>query len=116
MKAEVQYNDYCGTTAADRSDLFIDYPGEMTEIIVKRFGIPIESEYYKYIGVSVYGIKTEDACASFFFKNKETQKIVKYFKTSITMQSVLDLFKRFEFQVGEDLEIIDENAVEEIRE
>lgn len=114
MKAEVQYNDYCGTTAADRSDLFIDNPGEMTEIIVKSFGIPIESEYYNYIGVSVYGTQVEDVCASFYFRDKETNEVVKFFKSSVQMQAVLDLFKRFEFQVGDHLENIDKESVKEI--
>ena len=116
MKAKVQYDDYCGTVAADRSDFLVNYPGKMTEAIVEVFKIPLMAEKYEYVGVSVSGTKVDDVGASFYFKNKETQEVVKYFMVSVKMQSILDLFKRFEFQVGINLDDIDENKVNEIRE
>ena len=42
-------------------------------------------------------------------------EVVKCFKASVALQSVLDLFKRFSFQVGSHLEDIDENHVREIK-
>ena len=114
MKANVQYNDYRGTTAADRSDFLETNISQLTEIIVNTFEIPIKADDYKYIGVSVYGTQVEDVCSYFYFKNKETKEVVKYFKSSIELQAVLDLFKRFEFQVGEHLEDINNEAIREI--
>lgn len=40
--------------------------------------------------------------------------MVKYFKSSVAMQSVLNLFKRFEFQIGDHLEDIDRDEIREI--
>ena len=111
MKAIVQYNDYVGTTAADRSDFWCDHPGEMTGIIVKEFEIPLETEGFQFMGVSVYGTDVENVCASFFFKNKETQEVVKCFKASVKLQSILNLFQRFELQIGDHLEDIDVDMV-----
>lgn len=114
MKANVQYNDYRGTTAADRSDYLETHISELTGIIVKVFEIPVEADDYEYVGLSVYGIDVEDVCATFYFRDRETKEVVKYFKASIRMQSVMNLFKRFEFQIGEHLEDIDKEMVREI--
>lgn len=114
MKASVQYNDYRGTTAADRSDYLGTHISQLTEIIVNTFEIPLEADGYEYIGVSVYGIEVEDVCATFYFRNKETKEVVKNFKSSVTMQSILNLFKRFEFQIGDHMEDIDSDAIREI--
>ena len=114
MKANVQYNDYCGTTAADRSDYLETHISELTGIIVKVFEIPIEAENYEYVGLSVYGTDVADVCATFYFRDSETKEVVNYFKASVPMQSVLNLFKRFEFQIGEHLEDIDKEEVREI--
>ena len=67
MKANVQYNDFRGTTAADRSDYLEANIVKMTEIIIERFGIPLNADNYQYVGVSVYGTQVEDVCASFYF-------------------------------------------------
>jgi len=114
MKTSVQYNDYIGTTAADRSDYLETHVNQLTEIIVNTFEIPAEASDYDYVGVSVCGTEVEDVCATFYFRNKETKEVVKYFKSSVAMQSILNLFKRFEFQIGNRLEDIDRNSVKEI--
>ena len=114
MKANVQYNDFRGTTTADRSDYLEANIVKMTEIIIERMGIPLDADNYQYVGVSVYGTQVEDVCASFYFRDKETKEVVKYFKSSVRLQAVLDLFKRFEFQVGDHLEDIDKDSVREI--
>ena len=114
MNARVQYNDYRGTVAADRSDYLEGHGSQVTEIIVNTFEIPVEADEYEYVGVSVYGTEVDDVCATFFFRNKETKEVVKYFKSSVAMQSVLNLFKRFEFQIGDHLEDIDKDDLREI--
>ena len=61
MKANVQYNDYRGTTAADRSDYLEANIVKMTEIIIERFCIPLDAENYQYVGVS--GGWQDEACS-----------------------------------------------------
>jgi hypothetical protein len=114
MKAYVQYNDYEGTTAADRSDLFTETPGEMTSNIMNKFGIKLPPADYRFIGVSVNGTKATEMLAYVFFKEFISNKVVKCTCYSVNIQTVLDLFKRFEFQVGEHLEDIDIYSVEEV--
>ena len=114
MKAKVQYDDYIGTTSADRSDFWEQNPERMIGFIVDSFKLPINAEDYQFVGISVNGNQVEDVYASFFFKNKETQEVVECFKSSVKLQSVFDLFKRFSFQMGSHLEDIDETKVREI--
>ena len=114
MKAKVQYNDYCGTTAADRSDWLNDNRGHITECIVEKFEIPINAEKYQFLGISVWGANVEKVGSVFYFKEINTKNIVKHTRFDIKLQSILDLFKRFEFQVGEHLEGIDDDNVNEI--
>lgn len=114
MKASAQYNDYRGTTAADRSDMFLELEGQTTAIIIKRFGIPLDATTYRFIGVAVSGIRVEKVLVQFYFRNTQSQQVVKYYKYDVNLQDVLDLFKRFEFQIGEHLEDLDETKIEDI--
>ena len=114
MKAKVQYDDYIGTTSADRNDFWEQSPERIMSYMVDNFKLPINAADYQFVGISVYGTLVDDVCASFFFKNTETQEVVKCFKASVALQSILDLFKRFSFQVGSHLDIIDETEVREI--
>jgi len=114
MKASVQYNDYSGTTAADRSDVFVEQASQMTAIIIKRFGIPLDAATYRFVVVAVSGTIVTKVFPRFYFRNIQSQQVVKYYKYDVNLQDVLDLFKRFEFQVGENLGDIDETKVEEI--
>ena len=50
MEATVQYNDYLGTTAADRSDLFVELPGQMTQTIFDWFNIQLDGNDYLFVG------------------------------------------------------------------
>jgi hypothetical protein len=114
MEATVQYNDYLGTTAADRSDVFVELPGQMSQIIFDWFNIPLDGKDYNFVGISVYSTNVDDAHATFYFKKRDTQQVVKVIRSSVKLQTVLDMFKRFEFQVGYHLEDIDEYQVEEV--
>lgn len=69
---------------------------------------------YSFVGVSVNGTKVENMMAYLFLEEKATHKIVKCTIYSVNLQVVLDLFKRFEFQVGKGLDDINENDVEEV--
>lgn len=114
MKAKVQYNDYVGTTSADRSDFWEQYPERIMSYMVDSFKLPINAEDYQFVGISVSGTHVDDVCAYFFLRNKVTHEIVKCFRSSVALQAVLHLFKRFSFQVGSQLEDVDESVVREI--
>lgn len=114
MEASVQYNDYRGTTAADRSDFLVENPGQMSEYIINKFGLPLIAERFQFVGISVYGTQVDNMSASFIFRNRETKEMVKCYKFAVEMQMILKMFKRFEFQVGNHLEDIDEDSLIEI--
>lgn len=114
MKASVQYDDYLGTTAADRSDLFVEDSGKMIQTVCEWFKIDLDGYDYQFVGISVNAIKVDDAYVILYFKNNTTNQIVKVIRYSVHLQLVLDLFKRFEFQVGSHLEDIDDNNIEEV--
>lgn len=114
MKANVQYNDYLGTTAADLSDLFLEVPGHMMNTIFEMFKVSLTPDNYSFVGVSVDGIKMDNMMVYLFLEEKSTHRKVKCTIYSVNIQVVLDLFKRFEFQVGKGLEGINEEDVEEV--
>jgi hypothetical protein len=114
MKATVQYNDYVGTTAADRCDLFVELPGQMDQNIIDSFKLPLNADEYHFKGVSVFGTDVNGVSVYLFFTNKESGKIVKLYKAGVSLQKVLNMFKRFEFQVGDRLDKIAEDTIEEI--
>lgn len=114
MKASVQYNDFLGTTAADLSDLFVDMPDKMSQIIFKWFKIDLDGNDFQFVGISVNVIKVDDAYVTLYFRNIISNEIVKVVRYSVPLQKVLDLFKRFEFQVGSHLEDVDDRDVVEV--
>lgn len=114
MKANVQYNDYWGTTAADLCDLFMEVPGQMMNTIFDMFKVRLSPEDYSFVGLSVNGTKVENMMVYLFLEEKATHKKVKCTIYSVNLQIVLDLFKRFEFQVGKGIENMAEEEVEEV--
>ena len=113
MKATVQYNDYQGTTAADRSDLFLHHAEIPAQYITESFNLSINPEEYDYQGVSIYGTNVNNMGAYFIFRKRRDGKIIRCSK-DVRLQEILDMFKRFEFQVGRHLEDIDESTIEDI--
>ena len=53
MKADVQYNDFVGTAAADISDFLGSKYGDALESFAKFF--KVDSNRFKIIGISIYG-------------------------------------------------------------
>ena len=113
MKATVQYDDYKGTTAADRCDLFFDRPDLMTQTIFDWFNVSLDADNYLFVGVSVYTTRVDDSYTTLYFEDRENQKVVKVVR-AVPMQTVLNLFKRFAFQVGKHLDVIDDRSIEEV--
>ena len=114
MKASVQYGDYRGTAAADLCDLFLEVPGQMMNTIFEMFKVNLNPDNYIFVGVSVNGTKSDNMMVYLFLEEKATHIIVKCTIYSVNIQIVLDLFKRFEFQVGKGLDDINEDDIEEV--
>lgn len=53
MKADVQYNDFIGTAAADISDFLGSKYGDSLDAFGKYF--KIDEARFKVIGISIYG-------------------------------------------------------------
>lgn len=96
MKADVQYNDFIGTAAADISDFLGSKYGDDLESFGKYF--KIDETRFKIIGVSIYG--TDSFYISFLCvdKQKSTEEKEHIVSMSIDIENekeILDfLFKR----------------------
>jgi len=96
MKADVQYNDFTGTAAADISDFLGGKYGDNLDSYAKYF--KIDQERFKIIGISIYG--TENFYISFICVDNERSTPQKDYivKMSIEIEEkkdILDfLFKR----------------------
>lgn len=106
MKADVQYNDFIGTSAADINDFqnlyqFLESKG-------------IDTKRYKPIGVNFYTGDTEDfvllniICID---NNGDREKAVKIQVEDVTIQDVVLLFKRLDVVLSQrdyvDYELVD---------
>ena len=93
MKADVQYNDYVGTSAADISDY------QNLDDILKEWGVNTERFYP--VGISFFAGDAGSCYLNILCEDKERNdgKIVKirYAKEpGYSVQDVMQLFKRFE--------------------
>lgn len=113
MKAKV-HNDYIGTVAADKCDLFVDNSQNMVKEIFQKFKINADYRDYTFVGISVCGTQFNEMSLTLYFEKCTIHRIVKCTRESISIQDVMDLFKRFEFQVGDRLERIDDCEINEI--
>lgn len=113
MKAYVHYNDFTGTIAADRSDLFCERPETINPYFAENFALPVDSDDYHYLGIRVTGTKADQMLVEFFFK-KTDGSIVEFLKNNIPFQKVLELFKMFEFVLGNGLENVNQENVRQI--
>lgn len=96
MKANVQYGDFKGTTAADISDFLAQFGGDDFSSISKYLNL--NEERFKLVGISIYGTKEfglELICVD---KQKSTDKkehVVKLSYNTNNKEGVLEiLFKR----------------------
>lgn len=90
MKANVQYNDFRGTTAADISDFIV------LEDYLKNKGLDIEK--YTPIGIRFYSnydsISVDFICID---RECEEEKAIRIcFEKEMNINEFLNLFKRFE--------------------
>ncbi|MDN3582420.1 hypothetical protein [Mucilaginibacter flavus] len=96
MKADVQYNDFKGTAAADISDFLGSKFGDNLESFGRYFKLDLER--FKVIGISIYG--TENFYISLFCVDKQKSTTVKEHIVSMSIdvddkKEILDfLFKR----------------------
>lgn len=96
MKADVQYNDFVGTAAADISDFLGSKYGDDLESFGKYF--KIDESRFKVIGISIYG--TDNFYISFLCVDKQKSTDTKEHLVSMSIdieneKDILDfLFKR----------------------
>ena len=96
MKADVQYNDFVGTAAADISDFLGSKYGDDLESFGKYF--KVDETRFKVIGISIYG--TDSFYISFLCVDKikstfDKEHIVKMSVDIKNEKDILDfLFKR----------------------
>jgi len=111
MKASVQYNDYTGSAAADRSDMkslrdFISIRGVDTDTY-----LPIGAEFYHgengYFNMSVICIDQN--------RSKESKPYIVSidFEKEITVEEFFDLFKRFKVVITSKLGNFDTYEIKE---
>ncbi len=99
MKADVQYNDFVGTSAADISDFLGSKYGNNLESFGQYF--KIDQNRFKVIGISIYG--TENHYISLLCVDNVKSTIEKEHITSISINIEEDkdflhfLFKRLHF-------------------
>lgn len=96
MKADVQYNDFVGTAAADISDFLGSKYGDDLGSFGKYF--KIDETRFRVVGISIYG--TDGFYISFLCVDKQKSTEVKEHVVSMSMdieseKEILDfLFKR----------------------
>lgn len=96
MKADVQYNDFKGTAAADISDFLGSKYGDYLESFGKHF--KIDENRFRVVGISIYGIDNFYISLICVDKVKSTEKKEHIVSMSIEIENekdILDfLFKR----------------------
>lgn len=111
MKASVQYNDFIGTAAADRSD------SGWIDRILKERGVDIER--FEAIGVSFYSGYSQFFSASIICldKEKSTEKkdyIVSIgFENEFTREQFFNLFKRFKVIITNKYQGFENHEIDE---
>ncbi|MFV5691928.1 hypothetical protein ACM55K_07890 [Flavobacterium sp. LT1R49] len=97
MKADVQYNDYIGTSAADISD-----HTDLDKFLTER---GVDTERYESFGASFYSGYSDFFTASIICRDKlKTTEIKPYiveFDFDITKDEFFELFKRFHVVITE---------------
>lgn len=114
MKADVQYNDYIGTAAADMSDF------DCNSILSYLKQKDINDDRYEFLGISFYA-SGDAGGASFDFicRDKEDGTVKNFaFEKEQSVDEFLKFFKRFNVVLGlkhqyEKLEKI-ENSIETV--
>lgn len=81
MKADVQYNDFTGTVAADISDYLGSKFGSDIESLGKYFGI--DTNRFETIGISISGVKNK--FISLYCKDKNRHESSKEFITKMAV-------------------------------
>jgi hypothetical protein len=82
MKADVQYNDFVGTAAADISDYLGSKYGDYLESFAKFF--KIDDNRFKIIGISIYG--TENFYISLLCIDKQRSSEEKEYIVSMSIE------------------------------
>jgi hypothetical protein len=119
MKADVQYNDFLGTSAADISDFLGSKHGDTLESIGKY--LKVDTIRFKVIGISLYGINSTAISLICVDKNRSTEDkeylVSMFIDTELDDKIIKHLFKRLHIVLYSKFEkkYQDMDADEEIR-
>ena len=91
MKADVQYNDFNGSVAADISDALSKYAGDTLKSIGRYF--KLDEKRFEIIGLSIYG--TDDFSISLLCVDKQ--------KSNDTKEHIVSMM----YDLGDDKENLD---------
>ena len=115
MKAKVQYNDFCGTAAADISDF---YNNSVEDFLVKEFPKYDKQRYNCYgCTINISGQNSSPIVSiNFVCFDKEQNKFVKLCPLKdMAFDEIFSLFKRFHVVIGkgmEEIEVKDEDWID----
>lgn len=119
MKADVQYNDFIGTAAADISDGLGGVSGDNLESIAKYFGL--DENRFKIVGLSIYGRKEFGISLICVDKERSTESKEHIVSMSCNVEDENNilriLFKRLHVVIHDrfDTKYIDKDYDEEAR-
>lgn len=108
MKAQVQYNDLVGTTAADISDYYLN---SLNKYLEKRYP-NFESEKYFCVGCELYTSYGQYPYVRFICRDVNDSTYHKFKPESdLSLMQFFELFKRFSIVIGRNIDEveIDEN-------
>lgn len=111
MEANVQYNDFKGTAAADISDQFVNSMDEYLSFKSTKY----DKNKYRCIGCELhpYGLNKLDAV--FYCKDLTTRQIVPMrFNQEFSVSELCVMFKRMSIVIGENIAEVEDPAVDDI--
>lgn len=101
MKANVQYNDLCGTAAADVSDF---YHNSLQTYLTDSYK-SYDRERYYCIGITMWASDcSKTVNVGFVCRDNKEEKYVKFVPEDYTFDRLFELFKRFNVVMGSDIE------------
>lgn len=104
MKANVQYNDLCGTVAADVSDF---YHNSLQEYLTDSYK-GYDGERYYCEGFTMWASDSSKTInVGFVCRDKKEGKHVEFVTENYTFDQLFQLFKRFNVVMGLDIESIE---------
>jgi predicted nuclease with TOPRIM domain len=105
MKADVSYNDFTGTVAADISDALSRNAGDTLKSIGRYFNL--DEKRFEIVGLSIYGTKDFSISLLCIDKNKSSDKeyiVSMLYDLGDNKENLSKLFKRLHIVLHENFD------------